>query len=447
MPITVAFLYEPLLHVGGIETHLLSLLRYGDPARCRWLIIAPVSSLFRAQADAFGAQVIPWRPAHQLDVAALVRLVWLLRSHPVSLVHAHSPRAALLGRIAARLLGLPAVVTVHLPPYEYVYGPGLRARCQRWFYRCAERILNHALTDRLIYVSSRLGREAVDGGLAPRRRTLVIENGIDLSPFVDCERGQSVREELGASPAATVLCCVGRLAEQKSIDVLLEALHVLEPQRRDLRLWLVGDGPQRAALETQARRLGLDATVQFLGFRSDVPRLLLASDLFVLPSRYEAMPMAVLEAMAAGLPCVVTDVGDNALLVENGVSGRVVPSEDVPALAGTLRDLIQDPAARRTMGDAAKRKAQHYRVERMVARTLAVYEQVLGRSSGVSSCAQDVVRGAEGPEPSDGIARLIRCKPCGLLSCLAVCFERTARVQSGARLSSIQTRSCGEVSW
>ncbi len=150
-------------------------------------------------------------------------------------------------RVAARLLGLPVVVTVHLPAYEYVYGPGLRARSKRWLYRYIERILNHALTDHLIYVSSRIGREAVEGGLAPPHCTTVIENGIDLSPFTERERGRCIREELGASPQTTVLCCIGRLTEQKGVDILLEAFCLLEPLKRNVHLWLVGDGPQRDA--------------------------------------------------------------------------------------------------------------------------------------------------------------------------------------------------------
>ncbi len=119
---TVALLYDPFLHIGGIETHLLSLLRYGTRNRYRWLVFALSSPTFQAQAEASGARVVPWRPAYQLDVAALIRLLHLLRVHSVNLVHAHSPRAAFFGRVAACLLGLPVVVTVHLPPYYYVRG-------------------------------------------------------------------------------------------------------------------------------------------------------------------------------------------------------------------------------------------------------------------------------------------------------------------------------------
>ena len=373
---TVGILYAPLLDVGGVETHLLSLLRHSDHTLYRWLIIASTSPIFKVQAEALGAQVIPWQPAHILDGKALIHLVCLLRVQPIDLLHVHSPRASLLGRIAARLAGLPVIVTAHLPPYYFVYGQNIRARFKRCIYRWVEKTLNYGLTDQLIYVSARVCQEALALGLAPRGRTIVIENGIDLTSFANEGQSSAVREALGTPPQATVLCCVGRLDKQKGIDVLLEAASKLESEKQTC-VWLVGDGPQRAALEIQARQLGLDAHVRFLGFRDDVPDLLKASNIFVLPSRYEAMPITILEAMAAGLASVVTDVGENAHLIEDGVTGRIVPPEDPQALADALRALIQNPSLCGDMGGKAKTKAQQYGVERMVARTLGVYERVL----------------------------------------------------------------------
>jgi glycosyltransferase involved in cell wall biosynthesis len=370
---TIALVYDYLLSVGGVETHLLSLLRHGDQSRYRWLVIAPTAPAFEAQVQALGAQVVKWKLAHVLDVVALIRLLRLLQTYHVDLVHIHSPRAALFGRVASRLLKLPVVVTVHLPSYYFVYGQNVRARCKRWMYRCVETILNYGLTNRLIYVSSHVCREALDLGLAPRGRTMVIENGIDLVPFASSDQTRLVREALGIPLEATVLCCVGRLDGQKGIDILLEAICILEPERRTLRVWLVGDGPQRTVLEAQSRQLGLEASVQFLGFRRDVPNLLKASDIFVLPSRYEAMPMTILEAMAAGLPSVVTNVGDNAFLVEHGVTGFVTPLEDPVALAEALRQLLADPALCHRMGESARQRVEAYSDLRMVQRIQEVY--------------------------------------------------------------------------
>jgi glycosyltransferase involved in cell wall biosynthesis len=377
---TIAVVNAFSLHVGGVETHLLSLLRHGDASRYRWCVVAPVSSSFAAEATSLGARVVPWRPAHYLDMLALLRLAHILRHHSVDIVHSHDPRAAVLGRMAARLLGLPAIVTVHLPSYAYAHGSGARPRLKRLCYRPVDRILNHRLTRHLIYVSSSVADEALAQGLAPPDRTTVIPNGIDLTPYAASTAKQALRASIGSRPAAKALCSVGRLDVQKGMDVLLEALSRLAPARSDLDLWLAGDGPQRRALEAQARQLGIAGCVRFLGYRGDVAALLQASDVFVLASRYEAMPMTILEAMAAGLPVVVTDVGEAARLVEHGVSGLVVPSEDPPALAAALEQLLDDPEKCRQMGQAAKQSAASYSDVHMVRRTEGVYASVLAEN-------------------------------------------------------------------
>lgn len=373
-PVTIAVVYSHLLNVGGIETHLLSLLRHHDQARYRWCILAPTSPEFAAQAQALGAHVVSWRPTNALDARALTSLVRLLRGQHTSLVHPHNPLAALYGRLAAWWLRLPTVVTVHLPLDDLLSRPHARTRS---LYRWVERVLNYGFTHRLIYVSPRLGQAAAAASLAPRARVRVIENGIDLSLYSQTTARQSIRQAFHLSGETPVLCCVARLEAQKGIDLLLEALSLLNADTCDWQLWLVGDGQERAGLEAQSRRLGLKARVKFLGYRSDVPNLLQAADVFVLPSRFEAMPIALLEAMAAGLPSVVTDVGENAHLVESGLTGIVAPPTNVPDLARALRELLTSAELRQRMGQAARRKAQAYGDEHMAEQTYAVYDSLL----------------------------------------------------------------------
>ena len=368
----IALIYAYPLHIGGVETHLLTLLHHADRSRYRWLVVAAASPEFTSRARAQGAQVIPWRPASALDVVALMRLVRLLRAQGVDLLHLHGPRTIPFGRIAASLLQVPVVVTVHLPSYVFAYGDRMRARFKRWCYRRVERVWNYRFIGRLIYVSSSICQDALASGVASRGQVTVIENGVDPRLSAEDDHRGRVREALAVPPEAKVICCVARLDEQKGIDILLEAMLLLQPDRLELRLWLLGDGPRRAELQAQARRLG--ASVQFLGFRHDVPDLLKASDIFVLPSRYEAMSLAVLEAMAVGLPSVVSDVGENARLIEDGMSGRVVPPTDPVALAAALRQLLDDPALCRRMGQMARRQVASYSDLRMAQRTQEVYE-------------------------------------------------------------------------
>ena len=148
---------------------------------------------------------------------------------------------------------------------------------------------------------------------------------------------------------------VARLVPQKGIDVLIHALAQTVGEARDWTLTLVGDGPEREALERQVQQAGLQEQVQFLGFRSDPQTFLLQAGVFVLPSRFEGMPNALLEAMAAGLAVVVTDASPGPLeVVVHGVSGLVVPSDDPSALADALDRLAADPLLRERLGGAAR---------------------------------------------------------------------------------------------
>ncbi|MGQ9682312.1 MAG: glycosyltransferase family 4 protein [Anaerolineae bacterium] len=374
MPKTVALLNDSLLDVGGVESHLLALIRGASSRQYRWLVLAPTTDAFANEAARCGADVIAWSSRRAWDVPALARLVKILRDSGVELVHAHNPRAGLLGRLAARWLHVPVVVTVHMPSYRYGARHALLAHLKSLLYRHVESVLISVFTDRLIYVSQTVYEEALRFGLAPHDRTTVIENGIDLSRL-ECVPERS--RDWNRDHLRPVLCYVGRLEHLKGVDVLLRAAALLRESGQQFELRLVGDGPQRSELEQQVHDLGLRELVRVLGFRSDLPEMLSEADVFVLPSRHEAMSIALLEAMAAGLPVVATDVGDNARVVEHGVTGLIVPPEDPVALAKAVRRIIHDADERRRMGVEARHRAKRYGVQTMVDRTLAVYASLL----------------------------------------------------------------------
>jgi len=374
--VTIALISSYPLHVGGVETHLLSLLRHGDRSRYRWLMIGPLSPAFAAQAEAAGAQIIEWRPRHFADLISFFALARLLRQRRVGVAHFHCPRSAFLGRVLARPLRIPAVVTVHLPAYYFAGSRYTGPRFGRWLYLRLERVLNRRLTARLIYVSSLVLEEAIALRLVSRRRAEVISNGVDLSRYDGVSNREALRAGAGLAAGDKVICFIGRLDHQKGIDILLDAVSGIDLAAHRARLWLIGDGPLRGQLQQQARQSGRAQFISFLGFRDDVPCLLKASDVFVLPSRYEAMPLAILEAMAAGLPCVVTDTGENSRLVTDGVSGLVVSSENTRALAEALRQLLEDPARCLTMGRAARERAEDFSDTRMVQKIQGVYETI-----------------------------------------------------------------------
>ncbi|MDH5505848.1 MAG: glycosyltransferase [Anaerolineae bacterium] len=378
-PAVVAILYAPHLHIGGVETHILSLLRRVDKTRFGYLVIASASPVFTSQAQAAGAAVLPWSLARPWSPRALFRLIRLLKTHQVSLLHIHSPTAALIGRLAAWVARIPAVVTVHLPPWDYVSrSSSLPARFKRWLFTRLDKFLNFRFTGKLIYVSARVFAQALSARLTPAHISTVIPNGIDLDLYQTAASPGDLRQQLSVPADACLLCCVGRLEEQKGIDILLAALAALPADSPPWHLWLVGDGSQRAALQAQAHSLGLDRQVSFLGFREDIPQLLQASDIFVLPSRFEAMPVSILEALAAGLPSIVSDVGENALILAEEQGGLLVPPEDPAALTAALQALLKDPDRRRYLAQAARGRAVAFSDEHMTTRTQNAYSQALG---------------------------------------------------------------------
>ncbi len=375
---TIALLYDQVLDLGGVEQHLLGLLRLVNAARSRFVIISQASPGFAQQAEALGAQVIPHARWRITDSGSIPLLAQALGAAGADLVHAHSPTAAAIGRLAARRLRLPALVTVHAPVFRY-HGERrtLRASVGRQVYIALDRWLNYTHPAPLIFVSQAVRDECVAKRISPAGKSIVIPNGIDLARFACAEEKSALRRALGAESADPVLIYTGRLSREKGVDLLLDAAGILQRQRVGFSLWIVGEGSERPALEAQVSRLGLERHVRFWGWQAQVERFLCASDIFVLPSRSEALSVALLEAMAAGLPAVVTQVGDSSRLVQGG-AGIAIPPDDPAALASALRQLIDSPEPRAQMGAAARLQAGEFSLEKMAAQVLNQYARLLG---------------------------------------------------------------------
>jgi len=198
---------------------------------------------------------------------------------------------------------------------------------------------------------------------------------VDLSRFA---HAGGDRASLGAANGELVIGSVGCLAARKDYGTLLEALATLERSGRRFHAALVGDGPEREALEQRARELGVSARTTFLGERADVERLLPAMDVFVLSSREEGIPNALLEAMAAGRPSVATAVGGTPEVLEDGVTGWLVPPADPAALAAALEQTLADPDEARRRGEAARRATEEkMSIDAMVRRHEEFYRRAV----------------------------------------------------------------------
>jgi glycosyltransferase involved in cell wall biosynthesis len=333
-----------LAEVGGAQSYVAALL----PAlaeRYDVVLAAFGEGPLREAAARAGARFVPLehvrRPINPLrDLAGLVELTRLMRRERPQVLHASSSKAGVLGRVAATLARVPVrFFTVHGWAFSAYSGlSGL-------VYRVADRLMA-PLTTVTICVSEQELAAGLEAGACRRESSVVIHNAVDVA----------AAPRSGHDRPVPRLIAVGRLKAPKDFMTLVRAL--AELPAGSFQGLIVGDGPDRAEVEAEIRRLGLEENVVLAGERSDVPELLAASDVFVLSSRSEGLPVSVLEAMAAELPVVASAVGGLAELVEDGVTGLLVPAGDERALAEALGRLVEDPEQRRSLGAAGRARAE-----------------------------------------------------------------------------------------
>lgn len=291
------------------------------------------------------------------------------------IVHTQLEFSYILGSIAAHRRRIPTLATLHTLE-EPMRGTRAWAR---------NRLTAYALrryADRVVAVSDHARRHHIDHLRLSPDRVTTLYNGIELGPFsaASGER-RRVREELGIPAEASLIVTVAVLRPPKGVSDMLTALPRIAARKPDSRYLIVGDGPARDDLERQAVRRGEAGRVHFVGRRADVPRMLAAADLFVLPSRAEALPTVVAEAMAAGLPVVATSVGGTPEMV-GPETGILVEPGDPVALAAACLELLGDPDRRASMGAAAAEvAAERFDIRRQAARLVEMY-RVLAAARG-----------------------------------------------------------------
>lgn len=297
------------------------------------------------------------------DPRAILRLAAALRAARAEAVHSHDWGCYLDTMTAARLARVP--VAVHTAHGKYMaYPPGRLSTLKKSLRHVLERRAARRFGN-VVCVSDALRTHVVEEIGIPLAATRTIANGVAVPPLAP---------KTVAAPGAARLITVGRLAAVKNFGLLIRAFAGLAARWSKLELHIVGDGPERTALETLVKQLGLADAVKFLGFRSDIDALLAQSDLFVLTSLSEGIPMAILEAMRSGLPVVATRVGGVPATVEDGVTGRLVDSGDERALTRALATLIEYPDSAVAMGAAGHARAQReFSIDTMVSAYEAMY--------------------------------------------------------------------------
>jgi len=351
---------------GGAERHLLELWRRIDRDRFDVRIACfRAEGQFWPDVQALGLPVSELRIGRRIydasGVAGFTRLVRLVRTFRPHVIHGYLFGPNLFAALAGRMAGVP-VVAVAKRNVDAFETPR-----QVFAQRIAHRLATHVTA-----VSDAVAETVVALGV-PRERITVIPNGVDASRFVTSDAAAR------GTRGAPVIGSVGCLAPRKDYGTLLDALAELKRRGVPFNTMLVGDGPDRAMLEARAAALGVADAVQFLGERPDVERLLPGFDVFVLSSREEGIPNALLEAMAAGRPAVVTDVGGNREVLRDGDTGWIVPAQSPAALADALAAVLGDPAEARRRGERARADThERHSIDAMVRRHEAFYRAAVG---------------------------------------------------------------------
>lgn len=308
------------------------------------------------------------------DVRALRALIRLMHEFRPHVVHTHTAKAGFVGRLAARLAGVPVVVhTFHGHVFHGYFGP----RKTRVFI-ALERLAARG-SDVILTVSDRLRDELIGYGIAPAEKIRVLPLGLPLAPLADveAERGR-LRAELGCSTAERLVGIIGRLVPIKNHELFLDAAARVHAEMPEARFVIVGDGERRAALETLVREQGLGDSTYFTGWRSDLPAIYADLNAVVISSHNEGTPVSLIEAMAAGVPVVSTEVGGVADVLSGGAYGRLVPPGDAEALAGGILAALREGPGERT--ERARRHAlEQYDAARLVRDVRALYAALLAQ--------------------------------------------------------------------
>jgi glycosyltransferase involved in cell wall biosynthesis len=363
------------LEIGGTETQAVELaLRLPADEYDITLGCLRLQGPLLARLRGSGVRVAEFHPKGGIDspggLYQLLRLAAFLRRQKFDVVHTHDLWSNVMGVPAARLAGVPAIISSRRDLGHFDWYEGKRRVWLRRIQNLSNVVLANASPIRDALVT--------EDGFAPEKLR-VIHNGVDTEKF---QRGQRDRERLlpGAGEGKLVVLVGNMHSDVKGHPWLIAAAPAVVREFPKTRFVFAGDGESRTTFEQQVAALGLEQSFVFLGRRYDIPDVLASCDIAVLPSKAEGLPNAVLEYMAAGLPTIASRVGGNAELVQDGVTGLLVPPQDSKALANALLNLLRDPQLLQQIASAGRRLAtDNFSFERLVRETDALYTALLQR--------------------------------------------------------------------
>ena len=372
------------LNVGGPAIHVVNLTAGLDTHRYQSLLVAGSENEAEGSMLDFAlsqgvkptviVEIVTAFSLAPRDGKALWKLYGVMRKERPHIVHTHTAKAGFLGRLAARMAGVPVVVhTFHGHVLHGYYGPAKNELLRR-----VEQSLAW-ITDRLVTVSEQVKNDLVGYGIAKAEKISVVPLGFDLDPFLNshAQRGE-FRREMGLSDEHKLVGIVGRIFPIKNHALFLESAARIAAQEPAARFVVVGDGVFRPNLENQARELGITDRVLFTGWRRDLPRICADLNVLVVSSDNEGTPVSAIEAMASSCPVVATRVGGLPDLIEDQKTGRLVPPRDAKALASAVLDLLNNTQTACELGQNAMAAVrQRFTVQRLLSDMDHLYTDLL----------------------------------------------------------------------
>ena len=368
---TKIFYFTTDSKIGGTERMILALLEGLDrnkyePFLCT---IKPGGALL-PEAEKLGVRAATLNAGSRTDLPALSGIIQLLRKEKPGILHTFLFHANIAGRIAGRMCGVPAIISSQRSVDEW--RKPWHSALDRW---------TSGLCD-LIISNSEAGRKAlIERERIGPLKIITIHNGINAEKFKAGADTAGARKVFGFQPGDTVIGIIANLRAVKGHKYLFKAFQNVRRTTPDVRLKLlvVGEGKLEGELRDLADKLGVSNDVVFAGFRNDVPQVLAAIDIFVLPSLWEGFPVSVLEAMASGKPVIASRAGGIPEAVVEGETGLLVPPGDVPALEKAISALACSPELAKKMGEAGREKAvSDFGIEKMIRKTEGIYERLTG---------------------------------------------------------------------
>jgi len=312
------------------------------------------------------------------DLIALHKLRRIIRHGRYQIVHTHSSKAGVLGRLAAWLEGVPIIIhSVHGWSF-HDFMPTISRRTYVQLEKTMARF-----TQMLIVVSEQDKRKGLAAGIGNEGQYRLIRSAIPLEEFKPClHKRAEVRRELGFSEDAPVIGCVGRFSAQKNPLAWIDAAARVARARPQARFLLVGDGPLRSQVEAAAAGLGIADRLILTGLRRDPARMMSAMDIFLLTSLWEGLPRVIPQAMSLGLPVVATQADGTSDIIQDGISGYLCPPGSPECLAGRCTELIDDPIRRLEMGEKGRLSlGKEYDLGKMIAQIESLYREFLEKQA------------------------------------------------------------------